>query len=188
MKRRLAILLTLCSLIFVSQNYSDTSSLAHPKLQTWVSLTEGVGAGDIRLGTSTASDVETRYGAKYELTKHNEYSYEMKYPDLELSFYYCLKDQKKKIFLIEAHHGATSKGIDIGYSTLQDVFDKYGEPESSDCCDVEPFVYEYKGVQFYVESISKESRDKKSVPPSEMKVVEIDVVPPDKSSNFCDGL
>src|SRR5437588_9311620 len=186
MLKRFIFSLVFCGLACVQLNVACTVSFA--KSEQWTFITEGVGISDILIGKSTKSDVLARYGDRYKLIKHNKYSVEMEYADLGLSFYYCLKDKEKKIFLVEVHHGTTSKGIVIGQSTLQDVLDKYGEPESTDCCDAEPFVYEYKGVQFYLKSISREGEKKQQVSPLNMRVVEIDVVPADKSSNFCDGI
>jgi hypothetical protein len=48
-------------------------------------------------------------------------------------------------------------------------------------------VYEYKGVQFYVEGPANLA-NKGDLDPLQMKVVEVDVMSPDKSSNFCDGI
>jgi alanyl-tRNA synthetase len=112
----------------------------------------------------------------------------MEYADLGLAFYYCLRDKEKRIFLIAVHHGMTQKGIIIGRSTLKDVYDAYGKED-----DVTNNVYEYKGVQFYVESTDdtaqrSEADQETEMDPSRMRVVEIDVMAPDKSSNFCDGI
>jgi hypothetical protein len=105
----------------------------------------------------------------------------MEYADLGLAFYYCHKDEKKTVFLVELHHGVSSKGIIIGQSTLRDVFRLYGEQSSGD----QPDVHEYKGIQFYTEhDPTPDAED--SAAKLDKKVVEIDIVPPDKSSNFCD--
>jgi hypothetical protein len=143
------------------------------------SIKDGVGAGEILIGVSSASDVEARYGMKYELINKKEYSYRMEYADLGLAFYYCYKDAKKRIFLVELHHGVTSKGIIVGESTLKDVLTFYGEQSGGDAD-----IYEYKGIQFYFEADPKPNEDK--TPKLDRKVVEVDIVAPDKSSNFCD--
>src|SRR5438874_4855171 len=93
----------------------------------WTYITEGVGISGILIGKSTASDVVSAFGSKYTVNTHNDYSREIEYADLGLSFYYCLKDKQKRIFLVEVHHGTTSKGIIIGTSTLKDIQDLYGK-------------------------------------------------------------
>jgi hypothetical protein len=144
-------------------------------------IKDGIGVGEILVGVSSAADVEARYGMKYELINKNDYSYRMEYADVGLAFYYCHKDEKKRVFLVELHHGVSSKGIIVGQSTLRDVFRLYGEESGSD----QPDVHEYKGIQFYIEHDPTPAA-KDSAAKLDKKVVEIDIVPPDKSSNFCD--
>jgi len=61
------------------------------------------------------------------------------------------------------------------------MFSGFTEESSSD----QPDVHEYKGTQFYIEhDPTPETKD--SAAKLNKKVVEIDIVPPDKSSNFCD--
>lgn len=61
-----------------------------------VSVIEGVGIGDnIVVGRSTRSDVLAAYGEMHELINHNKYSYQMRYSDLGVSFYYCQADVEK---------------------------------------------------------------------------------------------
>jgi len=143
-------------------------------------IKDGTGLGDILIGTSSASDVEARYGMKYELRNNNDYSYRMDYADKGPAFYYCYKDARKRIFLVELHHGVTAKGIIVGQSTLKDILALYGERSGGD-----DDIYEYKGIQFYVEH-DPTSDGKDKTPRLDRKVVEVDIVPPDKSSNFCD--
>jgi len=144
-------------------------------------IKDGTGVGDILIGMSSAADVEARFGRKYELNNKNDYSYRMDYAEQGLAFYYCNKDDKKRIFLVELHQGVTSKGIVVGESSLKDVFRLYGENSSGD----KTHIYEYKGIQFYIEhDPNSEGADK--APKLDKKVVEVDIVPPDKSSNFCD--
>lgn len=187
MLKRIIFLLVLCCLACLQLNIACTDTFAKSKPEQWTFITEGVGIGDILVGKSTKSDVMARYGNRYKLIKHAEYSREMQYADLGLSFYYCFKDREKKIFLVAVHHGTTSKGIVIGQSTLKDVYDLYGEERGKGQCDSESCVYEYKGVQFYIEGNSSGS-GQKSVDPMQRTVIEIDVVSPDNSSNFCDGI
>lgn len=143
-------------------------------------IKDGIGLGEILIGVSSTADVEARYGTKYKLLNRNDYSYRMDYADLGLAFYYCLKDEKKRIFLVELHQGVSSKGIIVGQSTLRDVFRIYGK-SSGEQTDI----HEYEGIQFYMEhDPTAGARD--SAARLDKKVVEIDIVAPDKSSNFCD--
>jgi hypothetical protein len=144
-------------------------------------IKDGIGVGEILIGVSSAADVEARYGMKYKLINKNDYSYRMEYADQGPAFYYCYKDEKKRVFLVEMHQGVTSKGIIVGESTLKDVFRLYGEQSGVSQSDI----YEYKGIQFYLEHDPTPEREDKA-PKLDKKVVEVDIVPPDKSSNFCD--
>jgi len=177
----------LCVLMSGSQIQRVDAQQPNNRQFEQVSITEGVGIDVIEIGKSTTDSVIASYGKRFTLEKHNDYSSELVYANLGLSFYSCAKDQEKKIFLIEVLEGSTSKGISVG-STLEDVLNIYGEPDEVDRT-AEPFVYQYKGIQFYVETaFSKKSAEENSPLPVEMKVVEIDIVPNDKSSNFCDGI
>lgn len=156
-------------------------SAALSQTQTQGAIKDGVGLGEIVIGTSTAADVEARYGLKYELMNRNEYSYRMDYSDQGLAFYYCFKDAKKRVFLVEAHQGVTAKGIIVGKSTLADVFRLYGEEASGGHC----YIFEYPGIQFYIEHDPTPEGEEEKAPALDRKVVEVDIVAPDKSSNFC---
>lgn len=141
-------------------------------------IKDGVGFGPIVIGTSVAIDVEARFGKKYELINKSDYSYRMDYAEQGLAFYYCFKDEQKRIFLVELHHGVTGKGIVVGKSTVRDVETLYGE-RSGGGADI----YEYPGIQFYLEP---QAAGQNKIPELDRKVVEVDIVPPSKSSNFCD--
>ncbi len=171
----LAVLLILAVFLHApSATVSQTKSPASP-------IKDGIGVGEILIGISSAADVEASYGRKYDLINKNDYSYRMDYADLGLAFYYCRKDEKKKVFLVELHHGVSSKGITIGDSTLRDVFRIYGKESGGEQTDV----HEYPGIQFYLEH-DPTAGPRDSAARLDKKVVEIDIVAPDKSSNFCD--
>ena len=162
-------LLALLVCLQIPNAVSDASQVE----SQWGPIKDGVGVGKILIGISSASDVEARYGKKYELFDENKYSYRMEFADLGLAFYYCQNDKKKRIFLVEVHRGVTSNGLIIGKSTLKEVLALYGERTGGD-----DNIFEFKGVQFYFESLPSQAEDP--------KLVEVDVVAPDKSSNFCD--
>ncbi|MGH9928632.1 MAG: hypothetical protein ACREA9_05295 [Pyrinomonadaceae bacterium] len=143
-------------------------------------IKDGIGLGEILIGTSTAADVEARHGTKYELKNRRNYSYRMDYTDVQLAFYYCYQDPKKKIFLVEVHDGVTGKGIVIGRSTMKEVVAIYGKKSGGS--DV---IFEYPGIQFYFEART-ETEAKDEALAMNRKVIEVDIVAPDKSSDFCD--
>jgi hypothetical protein len=170
------IAVTMCLLVF---SFGAAISQTNQVQSKTGSIKEGVGVGEILIGESTAADVEARHGTKYQLMNKNDYSYRMDYSDPKRAFYYCFKDPQKKIFLVEVHDGVTSKGIVIGESTKKDVIAQYGE--NSGGADI----FEYPGIQFYFEALPQ-SETKSEALELTRKVVEVDIVAPDKSSNFCD--
>jgi hypothetical protein len=103
----------------------------------------------------------------------------MDYTDSRLAFYYCYQDSKKKIFLVEVHDGVTGKGIIIGKSTVKDVLAIYGEKTGGS-----DSIFEYPGIQFYFE-VRPETETKDKALEMDRKVVEVDIVAPDKSADFC---
>ena len=176
--RRLALFAVPLILVVCLTAPSATVSQTQPQTDK---INDGIGLGRILIGVSNAADVEARYGSKYELINKNDYSYRMDYGDLGLAFYYCHKDEKKRIFLVELHHGVSSKGITVGQSTLRDVFRLYGEKSGGEQLDI----HEYPGIQFYIEPDPKAGA-RNSAARLDKKVVEIDIVSPDQASNFCD--
>jgi len=183
MFRSLTVVLVLASFVSAQPflNFpTPSNSTAKPSS---VYIEEGVGIAGVTIGQSTMSDVVAAYGDKYKLIEHNEYSFEIRYADLGLAFWYCRKDREKKIFCIEVKSpcfGVTSKGLVIGESTTADVVRIYGEPEAN-------FggAYQYKGIQFYYES---EPQQEEGTPEPPSKIISVDIVPPDKAYSFCDGV
>jgi hypothetical protein len=97
--------------------------------QTQEEVVEGESLGNIKIGKSTAEDVQTVYGSNYKLVNHNKYSFEMIYKDLGLSFYYCQADPNKEIFVVEMEAPfkvVTKSGIVLGESTFADISRIYG--------------------------------------------------------------
>lgn len=167
------LLLTVCLQGAAISRSNQTSSQTGP-------IKDGIGLGEILIGTSTAGDVAALHGTNYELINKNDYSYRMDYAASQLAFYYCYQDPKKKIFLVEVHDGVTSKGIVIGKSTMKDVVAIYGRKTGGN-----DFIFEYPGVQFYFETRT-EAETKDEALAMRRKVIEVDIVAPDQSSNFCD--
>ena len=131
--------------ILTSGNEASPSKIVSPQSEL---ISEGVGIGEIVVGKSTKSDVIAIHGGGFRLVKHSKYSYEIRYKDLGLSFYYCYHDKEKKIFSIEITlpcQGVTSKGLTVGESTLQDVFNLYGKAEPLSTTAEETWFFEYQG-------------------------------------------
>jgi len=114
-------------------------------------ITEGESLDSINIGKSTMDDVIAIYGVDYKLIKHREYSYEMVYKNLGLSFYSCQNDPNKEIFSIDIQapfKATTAKGIVLGESTFDDVFRAYGKWEKNSI----GFEYEKEGLYFNFEA------------------------------------
>ena len=142
-------------------------------------VTAGLGIEGIAVGYSTKKTVTAKYGAEEVLTEHNKYSYEMRYEEQGISFWYRSNDPEQKIFAISLRpksHAFTSRGIVVGRSTLKDVFDAYGKARFSTSSSETYWFVEYEGISFYVEY---KPGDKKSWTPEELlkrKITEIEVV------------
>lgn len=106
-------------------------------------IKDGVGVEGIVVGRSTSADVVKRFGNVYKWEVNKRYSYQMTYPTLGLSFYFCQTDKTEEIFLIEIkspYKGKTLKGITLGKSTKEDTIKAYGQPSDG---------FEYPGIHFY---------------------------------------
>lgn len=102
----------------------------------------GIGIDGLRIGKSTRADVIRKYGRNFKTIKNGSYSTQMKYKN-GMSFYYCQKDRKQQIFVMEMRSPAkikTAKGIVLSKSTVNDIKKKYGKPKSG---------LRYKGIEFY---------------------------------------
>ena len=148
-----------------------------------VYVTAGIGVDGVAVGYSTKNTVTARYGEQYELVEHKQYSYEMKYEDLGLSFWYRFEDTQQKIFAISAwpkSRAFTAGGIVVGRSTLKDVFDAYGKAEIGTTTNEDKWHVEYPGIGFFVEY---KPRDKHKGTPEDLikrKIVEIEIVAAEK--------
>ena len=142
-------------------------------------VTAGLGIDGIAVGYSTKTTVVAKYGAEDSLTEHNKYSYEMKYLDEGISFWYRSDDADQKIFAISLwpeSRAFTGRGIVVGQSTLKDVFDAYGKAEFGTTTSEKSWYVEYQGISFHVEY---KPSDKTRWTPEELlkrKVNEIEIV------------
>ncbi len=141
-------------------------------------IIEGESFDNILIGKSTMDEVIAVYGNDYKLLKHKEYSYEMIYKNLGLSFYSCQADPKKEIFTIDIQapfKTTTRKGIILGESTFADVWRLYGKWDKTSAG------FEYEGVYFLFEEQNKDQADAENQKPE----IEINLVADstDKNSN-----
>lgn len=128
-------------------------------------ITEGESLDSINIGKSTMDDVIAIYGTDYKLIKHREYSYEMVYKNLGLSFYSCQNDPNKEIFTIDIQtpfKATTAKGIILGESTFDDVFRAYGKWEKNSI----GFEYEKEGLYFNYEAEDSEEAEESETQPN----------------------
>ena len=150
------------------------------RAQSESTVYEGRAFGTIKVGESTESDVIAAHGVEYKLIKHGSYSFEMLYKDLGLEFYYCAADPRKEIFAIEFEtptHVATSKGVRLGLSTMDDVFKAYGKPSITSAG------YEYEGIYFDTKGDdTDESEDDARAPKAENTEQNAAPKPEDKQS------
>jgi hypothetical protein len=141
-------------------------------------VAEGLGIDGITVGYSTKNSVTAKYGDDYALIEHDKYSYEIRYRDTGLSFWYRYGDPDQRIFdigLRPESRAFTGRGIVVGRSSLQDVFNAYGRSEPYTTSAEETWFFEYPGIQFHVEHKSRET----SVVTEELlkrRIIEIEIV------------
>jgi hypothetical protein len=141
-------------------------------------ISEGLGVGRIYVGHSTADDVASVYGKTFETIEHGNYSYELRYASLGLSFWYCREDKQKHIFDINAvapFVGFTARGIVLGKSTLGDVIKAYGQDNPTTTTSAgESWVFAYPGIKFTIPHETTENKPVSSF--YGVKITAIDVV------------
>lgn len=118
-----------------------------------VYVSAGLGVEGITVGYSTKSSVIAKFGKEYALVEHNKYSYEIRY-GTGMSFWYRYDDPEEIIFSIglgPETHAFTGRGIVVGRSTLQDVFNAYGKSGFFTTSAEESWFADYRGIQFHVE-------------------------------------
>ena len=171
----LAVALTFCGL---ASGGSIASAPALVETRS-VYLAPGIGIEGIAVGYSTRSSVIAKYGDDFSLFTHGVYSYEMRYWDHGLSFWYRYSDPAQKIFTISVErpcHCFTSRGIVVGRSTLKDVFKAYGETELSTSTALDFWWAEYPGIAFLIEQKPKDDVIKDREKMMKRKVVEIEIL------------
>ena len=115
--------------------------------------TDGMAIADIRLGESTASDVERCHGPPDSVEHHGEYSAEMVYAQRGLSFYYRKDDEHKSIFSIAVtppYQLRTVEGIGLDSSTMEDVRKAYGDLNWKTTNGSDYWFSEHDGIEYGV--------------------------------------
>jgi hypothetical protein len=140
---------------------------------------EGIGIRGVVVGYSTMDSVVANYGKEFRLVEHGNDSSEIEYADLGLSFWYRHDDAEKKIYCITLKPPCecfTAHGILVGKSSIQDVFNAYGESPISSNTARDSWAVKYPGVEFYVGYDPKD--DTSGAPRSllKRKVTAIDII------------
>ena len=165
----LAIILSVTSSVFA--NLVQTEGRA-------IYVAAGLGIEGITVGYSTRNSVTSKYGDDYVLIEHNNYSYEIRYRDTGKSFWYRYHDPEQRIFSIGLRRESrafTGRGIVVGRSSLQDVFNAYGKSEFSTSSAEETWFVEYQGIKFHIEY---KSTDNRLIVPEKLlkrRVIEIEI-------------
>lgn len=180
------------SFVAAQEKRNENLSIIQPNSNT-ILLIEGIGVQNIVVNKSTFDDVVKTFGKNYRLIKHAEYSDEIYFKKECLAFTYMQNDKSKIIFNISAKLPckktvATSKGIFLGSSNLQEVFRIYGEPpEVLTTTVTKTWFYEYPGVTFNTNFISwEEVEDIETFQRKIVTEIEIESVATKKTDNVED--
>lgn len=107
------------------------------EIQKLVTVISGLSVEDIVVGTDNEQTVIVKYGLDFEKLNHNNYSIEMRYNNLGLSFYYRFDNPFKVIFNIDiipdkikciiTKFMVFDKMIDESKISIQDVVNLFGD-------------------------------------------------------------
>ena len=110
----------------ITLSFFKSRSKTKPK---FIEIIKGVGVDKNILNISNSRMIIQKYGEPNELINHNNYSIEMLYSEIGLSFYYKIKDNLKTIFAISVNNfclGETETGMKFDENlTLEKVIDNY---------------------------------------------------------------
>ncbi|HUF04260.1 MAG TPA: hypothetical protein VMM38_08805 [Aridibacter sp.] len=141
MKPVLSVLVLVIASVIVFPQESQSSA--------YTTITPGKGIEGLEVGATKIEAVIEALGDDYELLVHKNYSHEFSYPSLGVSFWVCQKGFSKGIFSAEFRYpypGETKDGIRIGVTTLGEVVERLGEPESTYSFNNS---FGYDGIQFH---------------------------------------
>ena len=144
------------------------------KKQEKISVISGLSVDDIVVGAHISEIVIQKYGLDYDEINHNNYSIEMSYSEIGLSFYYRFDNPFKTIFSIDVIPDKTrciiAKFMDIGglidenKISIQDVLNLFGGVDHLNYSDGDELaLIAYPGIHFhasYNEFMNNVSTDK----------------------------
>jgi hypothetical protein len=94
-----------------------------------IPIIRGIGVDENIINMSNAIMIVQKYGSAFEMINHNNFSIEMKYPEIGLSFSYKFNDKYQEIYVISVFHpcvAVTENGMIFNHDLkLKDVIDKY---------------------------------------------------------------
>jgi hypothetical protein len=93
------------------------------EIQEKITVISGLSVGNIVLGADTSQIVIEEYGSVYDEINHNNYSIEMRYRDIGLSFYYLYGKALKIIFNIDVIPDKT-RCIILKFMVIDRMIDK----------------------------------------------------------------
>jgi len=164
------ILLSFLSFILIISTLSSRCSNKNRAISLTDSteIIEGVGFLKFQLEKFTKDTVIKYFGANFREINYDNYSVEINYNVLGISFYYFYKSKPEKIFAIafsQNFKGRTKKGFCINSMTLNDVLNIYGNPDwrFSEESDEISARYDDLGIEF---AIIKKIQINDSIPTS----------------------
>lgn len=121
--------------------------------KTFINILRGSGIDGNVVNMTTARIIIDKYGLPQAEINHNNYSIQMTYPQLGMSFSYKINDHVKLIFLMMAT-GEVPAIIDEtlffdNKLTLKQVFEIYGMSQPKGIDDSSEAVVSYPGIIFY---------------------------------------
>jgi hypothetical protein len=142
------------SVLFLLLMLACTSSKQSIRFKrSYLEIEANVGYFDLEIGNSTLGDVENKLGNAYEEIKHGTFSTEANYTKKGVSFYYCQKDTSKTIFSMKfsaPFKGKTKEGVFMYGTTMNEIVEKYGEPDWSTSSGSLTWSNNYTGISFLV--------------------------------------
>lgn len=130
------------------------------EIQEKITVISGLSVDDIVVGATTSQIVKMKYGLNYDEINHNNYSIEMRYSDIGLSFNYRIGNPLKIIYNIDVIPERTrsiitkfmviDRWIDKNIFSIQDVVNLFGSVDYLNYSDGDELAsIVYKGIEFH---------------------------------------
>jgi hypothetical protein len=125
-----------------------------------ITIISGLSVDDVVVGADTSQTVMQKYGLDYDELNHNNYSIEMRYSEIGLSFYYRFDNPLKIIFNIDVildnyrciitKFMVFDRMIDENKICIQDVVNLFGDVTNLNYSDGNELAsIAYKGIEFH---------------------------------------